>query len=350
MKITSTTFVAGCSLLLLCLTCTPETVRADQGMDMMDFEVPSGDDMMDAEASNEVFFLLSEKVGTYFFIQCPVPERCPPISSPYLAISLLYPLRSCCLPSFAFSPLPCFPAVSLPNCIPHLTSYFSSLPIQRTHDKAALTTAEATVLSLEEQLKASSEELADKAERLSASENEISELSEQVKELSSKLLKGETAATVAATKGEMAALTSKLEQAQEEVRELSEKVKTLEATVAESEWQAEKAEDEKQILRKDLAEMTEGKRAAETSLDGAKDVAGLAFDRVKYLEGQVAKAKSDAVTARKTWEEELRLKDKEVVETKAKLQDAIDNKYSFRVLSEDLSAWSKKARAVMKIW
>ncbi|GAB5036570.1 egf-like protein [Nannochloropsis oceanica] len=277
MKITSTTFVAGCSLLLLCLTCTPETVRADQGMDMMDFEVPSGDDMMDAEASNEVFFLLSEKV-------------------------------------------------------------------------AALTTAEATVLSLEEQLKASSEELADKAERLSASENEISELSEQVKELSSKLLKGETAATVAATKGEMAALTSELEQAQEEVRELSEKVKTLEATVAESEWQAEKAEDEKQILRKDLAEMTEGKRAAETSLDGAKDVAGLAFDRVKYLEGQVAKAKSDAVTARKTWEEELRLKDKEVVETKAKLQDAIDNKYSFRVLSEDLSAWSKKARAVMKIW
>eukprot|EP00624_Nannochloropsis_granulata_P001458 evm.model.NODE_17275_length_21369_cov_25.336750.10 len=278
MKITFTTFVAGCSLLLLSLTITPVTVRADQDMEAMDFEVSSGDDMMDdAEATNEVFLLLSEKV-------------------------------------------------------------------------AALTSAEATILSLEEQLKASSQELGDKAERLSAFESEIFKLSEQVKELSSELLKGETAAAGAAKEEEVSALTSKLEQAQGEVRELGEKVKALEAALAESEWQTEKAEDEKQILQKDLAEMTEGKRAAETSLDGAKDVAGLAFDRVKYLEGQVAKAKSDAVTARKTWEEELKVKDKEVVETKAKLRDAIENKYSFRVLSEDFSAWSKKAGAEMKIW
>lgn len=213
-----------------------------------------------------------------------------------------------------------------------------------------MTSAEATILSLEEQLKASSQELGDKAERLSAFESEIFKLSEQVKELSSELLKGETAAAGAAKEEEVSALTSKLEQAQGEVRELGEKVKALEAALAESEWQTEKSEDEKQILQKDLAEMTEGKRAAETSLDGAKDVAGLAFDRVKYLEGQVAKAKSDAVTARKTWEEELKVKDKEVVETKAKLRDAIENKYSFRVLSEDFSAWSKKAGAEMKIW
>jgi len=53
----------------------------------------------------------------------------------------------------------------------------------------------------------------------------------------------------------VSALTSELELDQELVREVSEKVKTLGATVAESEWQAEKAEDEKQILREGTAEI-----------------------------------------------------------------------------------------------
>ncbi|KAM3571678.1 hypothetical protein VYU27_006287 [Nannochloropsis oceanica] len=179
MKITPNTFVAGCSFLLLYLTNTPVTVRADQGLETMDFEVPSGDDMIDVEASNEPFLIAS---------------------------------------------------------------------------RAALTTAE-VILSLEEQLKASSQELGDKAEHLSAFENEISNLYEQVEEVSSQLLKGETATTIAANKEEVSALTSELELDQELLREVSEKVKTLGATVAESEWQAEKAEDEKQILREGTAEI-----------------------------------------------------------------------------------------------
>lgn len=105
MKITFTTFVAGCSLLLLSLTITPVTVRADQDMEAMDFEVSSGDDMMDdAEATNEVFLLLSEKVGMYLFIQCPVPLRCPPISSLCLVICLFLSLKLCCLPSLPLIP------------------------------------------------------------------------------------------------------------------------------------------------------------------------------------------------------------------------------------------------------
>jgi hypothetical protein len=73
MKITSTTFVAGFSLLLLCLAGTPTTVRADmvsdgaQDGEAMDFVVSPGGDMNEAEATNEVFYLLSQKVGTYEF-------------------------------------------------------------------------------------------------------------------------------------------------------------------------------------------------------------------------------------------------------------------------------------------
>jgi len=80
MKITSTTFVAGCSLLLLCLAGAPTTVRADlvsdgaQDMEAMDFVVSAGgDDMMtDAEAEEnvEVFHVLSQKIGTFVFISC----------------------------------------------------------------------------------------------------------------------------------------------------------------------------------------------------------------------------------------------------------------------------------------
>jgi len=80
MKITSTTFVAGCSLLLLCLAGAPTTVRADlvsdgaQDMEAMDFVVSAGgDDMMtdaEAEENDEVFHVLSQKVGTFVFISC----------------------------------------------------------------------------------------------------------------------------------------------------------------------------------------------------------------------------------------------------------------------------------------
>jgi len=62
MEITPHTFVAGCSFFLLYLTNTPVTVRADQGLETMDFKVPSGDDMIDVEASNEV--LNSSYLGT----------------------------------------------------------------------------------------------------------------------------------------------------------------------------------------------------------------------------------------------------------------------------------------------
>lgn len=217
---------------------------------------------------------------------------------------------------------------------------------------AALTKAEHTILSLQDQLVASSQELSDKAERLSASETEITKLSEQVKELSFKVESFE-----AAGKEEVSALTSKLEQAQGEVNRLGDKVKSLETAVEEGEWQVEKAEDEKKSLEKQLADMTEGKEAADVTLEGAKDAAAAAFSRVTFLEKQVKQAKSDALTARKTWEEELETKAKEletkakeVVDTKAKLRHVIENKYSFSALSADLSAWSKKAGAAMKFW
>lgn len=208
-----------------------------------------------------------------------------------------------------------------------------------------MTTAENTILSLQDQLASTYQDLNNKAERLSASENDIYKLSEQVKDLSSKVESAE-----ATGKEEMSALTSKLEQAQGEVSRLEGQVKSLEAAVAEGKWREEKAEEDKEALQKQLADMTEGKEGAEVTLQGAKDAAAAAFDRVKYLEGQVKKAKSDAVTARKTWEEELETKAKEVVDTKAKLRHAIDNKYSFSALSADLSAWSKKTGAAMKFW
>jgi hypothetical protein len=82
----------------------------------------------------------------------------------------------------------------------------------------------------------------------------------------------------------------------------------------------------------------------------AQEEAAVSAERVKVLEAEVAKAVSDALTARKTWEEELKVKDKEVVETKAKLRHAVDTKYSFRVLSADFSAWSKNMGAARKFW
>jgi len=212
------------------------------------------------------------------------------------------------------------------------------IPSSLKPNTAALTTAENTILSLQEQLSASTQDLNKKAELLSASENEIYKLSEQVRELTSKV-------ETAGASGKV-----EVEQAQKEVMRLEKRVNSLEAAVAEGEWQVEKAEEEKKVLQKDLADMKEGKEAAEASLKGAKDVAAAAFDRVKYLEGQVKKAKSEALTARKTLEEELQTKDKEVVDTKAKLRHAIDNKYSFSALSADCSAWSKKVGAGMKFW
>ena len=212
------------------------------------------------------------------------------------------------------------------------------LPSSRKPNTAALIAAENIIVSLQDQLSASTQDFNNKAELLSASENEIYKLSEQVKELTSKV---ETAG---------ASGKEDVEQAQKEVMRLEKRVKSLEAAVTEGEWQVEKAEEEKKALQKDLADMKEGKEAADASLNGAKDVAAAAFDRVKYLEGQVKKAKSEAVTARKTLEEELQTKDKEVVDTKNKLRHALDSKYSFSALSADFSAWSKKVGAGIKFW
>ena len=68
MKVTSTTFLTGYSLLLLCLAGTPTIVRGSQDMDAMDFVVsPDADHMMgeaDGEANDEVFYLLAQKIGT----------------------------------------------------------------------------------------------------------------------------------------------------------------------------------------------------------------------------------------------------------------------------------------------
>lgn len=235
---------------------------------------------------------------------------------------------------------------------------------------AALNTAEKTIHTLEGKLAKAVKEQEAKASALSAAETEARTLGEQIKALEGQM-QGAQAALAAAqseaaaakdaagrlekrvgeleasvSKGAAAgsaweedrqALQSEAAAAKKEATRLEKKVEELEASVSKSAAAGSAWEEERRALQGQVTSLTEETKKAAT-LAKAKDAAQA---RISVLETEVANAGRKAQAARSELEQQLRKKEKEIVEMQHVLQDTLDNKYSLAVLSADLSTWSK---------